>query len=169
MCTRFGHACARSAPGRARPHVRSCMRARPRARINRFGAMSDVDPASPADAAHLQTAETVIRGGRQQRKRKLEQLSAQPVQSSYLDSTLVKFLVTKWAWGLFSATECQKIALCSYNDLKCVLRTAEKPESLLPKSLFHLASLGTWGKNPGNFQKNGSMARRAGVSTSSNL
>eukprot|EP00959_Pyramimonas_sp_CCMP1952_P309646 6480016-Pyramimonas_sp.AAC.1 len=112
-------------------------------RGSHFGSMGDRPQASG----------TAVRGGRLQRKRKLEELSAEDAPARVLDSELARSLVKKWAWGMCSATECQDIALCGYNDLKAVLVSADQPESFIPNSIYHLASLGTWGKHHGNISK----------------
>ena len=96
-----------------------------------------------------------IKGGRQQRKRKLaEHLDAnvphQPQSRvavpAQFDSETALSLIGKWAWGFIPATEVQSTAQDTYRDMKTMLDGLGLSLEHIASSIRHLASLGSWGK-----------------------
>ena len=103
-----------------------------------------------------------LRGGRQQRKRKLQEVEAQhDVRSDNevvtrkfeFDAALAAELIERWCWGFCSAVDVQKLSHKSFLDMRAVLQKTGMSDDHIPSSLKALASLGTWGRHPGNVNK----------------
>ena len=98
-----------------------------------------------------------IRGGRQQRKRKLQELEqrGEPRHTPILklDSYLSNSLVRDWSWGFTSAPHLQAVVHRAFDDMKKVLDNVGISEDNIPASWRALASLGNFGKIPGNIAR----------------
>ena len=114
----------------------------------------------------LAASDVRLRGGRQQRKRKLAELVAsssgslgaivhhdEGVVNQKFDSDLVAELIKQWCWGFISAVEIQTIAYKAFQDMKSVLIKLNLSHDHIQSSLRFLASLGTWGRYPGHISQ----------------
>ena len=69
------------------------------------------------------------------------------------DCALAKFLIKKWAWGLYSAHEIHEIAKEALADQKALLKSLGVADNFASKSLDALAHLGADGKFDGNLRR----------------
>ena len=103
------------------------------------------------------------RGGRRQRElaeREIAFMTAQGGSSSADDSYVGKFdsktafnVVKEWTTGGKSARKVQAEARHAYDDVVETLRKCGKSPDYAPQSLKALSQLGTWGKFPGNINR----------------
>ena len=111
--------------------------------------------ADPPDIAA--TIRNTRRGGRVQRHQARVKLAHATASSTEpdadFDSELVLHLLRQWSWGQISAAELQRLAYKAYQDEINLLKKLNQPEELGSKSLKSMAGVGTFGKNPGNIQK----------------
>ena len=69
------------------------------------------------------------------------------------DSKVAAMLAKKWAWGQISAINVQELAFANYEDMKGALAACGQSEGFIPKSITKFASLGNWGRTPGNISR----------------
>ena len=72
--------------------------------------------------------------------------------SGTIESDLARVLLYRWVWGKLPASELQKLSYGAYKDELASLTRARvtDPEGYVNATIKRLASLGTWGKHPGN-------------------
>lgn len=96
----------------------------------------------------------LLRGGRNQKRQRLEAREIQVIGGDFIaslrESELAFELVQRWCWGGCSAAEVQRLSQKSYTDQVSLLKKFGIPKEHISSSLRSLAALGASGKYSGN-------------------
>jgi hypothetical protein len=96
-------------------------------------------------------------GGRRQRqvrREQKEQLVAVAVVQQLVKSEIAKHILQKWAWGLYSGAEVQRVAMCHVDDMVALVNLCGAQFlSHVPSDVQFLAGLGTRGRHSNNINK----------------
>ena len=124
----------------------------------------DSQPSSSSSSKKrpLSDAQGNPRGGRQQRVRLFEQQAARNVPASSVSSKPNAFscdshealsLLLRWSSGEISAVQVQKDCYNIYKDQCALLERLKMSREHVLKSIAALAQIGSWGRLPGNANK----------------